>query len=251
MRLHAVEVGDGSTPIVLLHGFGADHTAWRRIQPELAKATLAVAYDLPGHGGSLDFAGAGPAKNAAVAVINDLKGRAIERVHLVGHSMGGAVACLVALFEPSLVASLTLLSPGGFGPDINHRLLTRYAAADSEEQITFCLEAMTGWYSGVDPEVVRHLVKVRARAEQRLKLIEIAEGLAKDGRQGQLPLDKLGALRIVTSVVWGELDNVLPVKQLQGLPDSFKVHRCSELGHMLPDEAPGEMTRIILETCGF
>lgn len=251
MTLYAKLAGSGADPIVLLHGFGGDHTAWREIQPALAEHRATIAYDLPGHGGSLNFPGAGSPKTAANAVLDDLRSRGIERAHLVGHSMGGAVGCLVALFDPERVASITLLAPGGFGPDINHRLLTRYAAAETREQLTACLEAMTGWYSPISEETVEHFLAARAVPGQREMLIEMAKGLARDGRQGQLPLDKIAELPVPVTVVWGELDNVLPVLQLEGLPRSFVVHRLPRLGHMLPDEAPAEMTRIIRAVCGF
>src|SRR5690606_18296524 len=133
----------------------------------LAEHRATIAYDLPGHGGSLNYPGAGSAKTAANAVLDDLRSRGIERAHLVGHSMGGAVASLVALFDAKRVASLTLLAPGGFGPDINRRLLTRYAAAETREQLTACLEAMTGWYSPVPEETVEHLLTARAVPGQR------------------------------------------------------------------------------------
>lgn len=251
MTLHAKLSGTGTDPIVLLHGFGGDHTAWREIQPALAEHRLTIAYDLPAHGGSLNYPDAGSAKTAALAVLDDFKARGIDRVHLVGHSMGGAVACLVALFDPKRVATITLLAPGGFGPDINHRLLTRYAAAENREQLTACLEAMTGWYSPIRDETVEHFLTARAVPGQRQMLIEMAKGLARDGRQGLLPLEKIAELNVPVTVVWGELDNVLPVSQLEGLPTGFAVRRLPKLGHMLPDEAPAEMTRIIRAVCGF
>src|SRR5690606_39040719 len=131
---------------------------------------------------------------AAQAILADLSARGLQRVHLAGHSMGGAVAALMAILEPARLASLTLLAPGGFGPEINHRLLTRYAAARDEAEIVACLEAMTGWFSPVSGETVASAVASRAVAGQRDMLIEMAKGLARDGRQGQLPRDRLEAL---------------------------------------------------------
>jgi pimeloyl-ACP methyl ester carboxylesterase len=251
MSLYARELGSGGTPIILLHGFGGDHTAWHAIQPELAAGSTTIAYDLPGHGRSLAYPGAGSAKTAANAIIADLAERGVERAHLVGHSMGGAIASLIGLFDPARVASLTLLAPGGFGSEINHRLLTRYAAASTGEQLAQCLESMTGWYSPVSDDVVARTLKARSIPGQRDLLIEMAKGLAKDGRQGQLPLDKVAALHIPVSVAWGDLDNVLPVRQAENLPASFAVRRFDNLGHMLPEEAPETMAQIIRETCGF
>src|SRR5690606_15372767 len=122
---------------------------WGAIQERLASEAATLAYDLPGHGGSFSYEGAGPAKVAATAILADLDARGVASAHLVGHSMGGAIAALMAIFQPQRVASLTLLSPGGFGPEINQRLLKRYAAAADEAALLLCLEAMFGWFSAV------------------------------------------------------------------------------------------------------
>ena len=111
-RLGARVMGNGGRTVVLLHGFGGSHSTWTDIQPALARDATVIAYDLPGHARSLDYPGAGPATVAAKAVAADLTAGGRGRVHLVGHSMGGAVATLIAMRSPERVASLTLLAPG-------------------------------------------------------------------------------------------------------------------------------------------
>ena len=201
MTLFARELGTGEVPVVLLHGFGGSHAAWSAIQPELAGAAATLAYDLPGHGRSGDFPDAGPAKVAARAVLADLDRRGHRRVHVAGPSMGGAVAALMAMFDPGRIASLSLLAPGGFGPEINHRLLTRYAEAGDEAALVPCLEAMTGWYSAVSAEALAATLAARATPGAGEKLVAIAGGLAKEGVQGELPLDRLASLDVPVTVV--------------------------------------------------
>lgn len=248
MALFAREMGGGSQTVALLHGFGGSHAAWSHLQGGLASGAATLAYDLPGHGASLAYPEAGSAKVAAQALLADFAARDLERVHLVGHSMGGAVAALMAIIEPARIASLTLLSPGGFGSEINHRLLTRYAAARDEAALRACMEAMYGWMSPVSDTVIADTLAARAAPGAGEKLVAIAAGLVRDGRQGLLPRDRLEALDMPVSVVWGGLDNVLPARQAQGLPWRFAVHLFPDLGHMLPDEAPDEMLAIIRRT---
>lgn len=252
MTLYVKAAGaGGSAPVVLLHGFGASHAVWEPVQEKLATETATLAYDLPGHGGSFAHEGAGPAKVAAAAILADLDARGITTAHLVGHSMGGAIAALMAIFQPQSVASLTLLAPGGFGTQINHRLLKRYAAADSKAALECCLEAMFGWYSPVPTGLAARLIAERSTPGYSKKLQEMAEGLAQNGRQGMLPSDKLAALSMPVTVVWGGIDNVLPVRHTDALPSQFSLRLFPDLGHMLVDEAPKTILEIIRQNAGL
>ncbi|MBN9254850.1 MULTISPECIES: alpha/beta fold hydrolase [unclassified Mesorhizobium] len=236
--LHAVEQGGGSKAVVLLHGFGGSHAAWNDVALSLATGTRVLAYDLPGHGRSLDFPNAGPVKLAATAVLADLAARRIRRVHLVGHSMGGAVATLMALIEPARVASLTLIAPGGFGPEINGPLLRRFAAATDKSEIRASLASMAVPLSPPSDRSVATLVGLRARPGQTRKLVEIAAAITRDDRQGVIPRERLELLDMPVMVLWGTDDPVLPVTQADDLPTHFHLHHVLAAGHMLVEEAP-------------
>src|SRR5260370_38657882 len=105
--LYAADRGAGPKTVVFLHGFGGCHDVWRDVISMLTPGVRTLAYDLPGHGLSLHFPDSGPAKTAARAVLADLTARGMKKKgHLVGHSMGGAGATLMALTEPEKVACL-------------------------------------------------------------------------------------------------------------------------------------------------
>ena len=57
--LFAAEAGEGPQTLVLLHGFAGSHRVWDRVGRALAPQARIIAYDLPGHAGSLHFPGAG------------------------------------------------------------------------------------------------------------------------------------------------------------------------------------------------
>lgn len=248
--LFAREQGDGAETVVLLHGFGTTHCVWDGISAALAGRARILAFDLPGHGKSLDFSG-GTSPRAAAAAIAEATGRKAQgAVHLVGHSMGGAIATLIALANPALVVSLTLLAPGGFGPEINHRLLKRYAAARTGDDLLCVLEAMSGWNHAIPEKVLHDYSAMRALPGQSERLVAIAETMARDGRQGVIPVESLSGIAIPVSLLWGLQDCVLPARQAHDLPARFNVQLFEETGHMLPYERPLEVERAILRNLG-
>ncbi|QPC85323.1 alpha/beta fold hydrolase [Mesorhizobium sp. NBSH29] len=246
-QLSCSETGNGIERLVLLHGLGSTRLAWKAVSSALASHAQMLTYDLPGHGDSLDFPEAGPATLAAKAILADLNARGVERIHLAGHSMGGAVAALMALSASELIASLTLLAPGGFGDEINGRLLRRYAAAHAPEEIRACLEMMTGWRHPVQDKTVTELVAMRAIAGQSATLVAMAAAITRDERQGVIPRDRLARLNMPVAVLWGRLDAVLPVHHSDDLPPAFARHVIAGAGHMLPEEEPAFVADILLE----
>ena len=93
-RDQASQKEDSGAPVVLLHGFGGDYQGFTHIQTALASRKRSLAFDLPGHGKALDWPVVGNAGVAAKAVLQSLEALDLDRVHLVGHSMGGAAAAL-------------------------------------------------------------------------------------------------------------------------------------------------------------
>lgn len=234
--VYAAERGAGSKIVVFLHGFGGCHDVWRAVISALPPGMRTIAYDLPGHGLSLGVPGTS-ARSAAKAILADLATRGRKKVHLVGHSMGGAVATLMALSEPERVASLTLLAPGGFGTEINGPLLRRYAAAAGRNEVRTCLTAMSGPGELPPEDIVDTLAEMRERPGQLQKLVEIAAVMTRDDRQGAIPREQLGTLAMPVMVVWGTDDAMLPVTQADDLPAHFHLHHVLEAGHMLVEEA--------------
>ncbi|MDX8498903.1 alpha/beta fold hydrolase [Mesorhizobium sp. VK4C] len=243
--LNVAEYGAGPKTIVLLHGFGSCHETWRDVISALVPSARLLAYDLPGHGNSLECDGNGGAKQAARAILADLIVRRLGKLHLVGHSMGGAIATLMALADPERVASLTLLAPGGFGPEINGSLLRRYAAADDRNEIRACLAAMSGPGSMPPEHVVEALLRMRERPGQLQTLVDIAAAMTRDDRQGVIPGERLETLNMPVMVVWGTDDPVLPVDQAESLPAHFHLHHVLEAGHMLAEEVPDLIAEVV------
>jgi pimeloyl-ACP methyl ester carboxylesterase len=105
-RLAFVDEGQGA-PLLLLHGLGGSHDDWRLQRVEFAARYRVIVPDLRGHGASErrePFTIQQHARDMAAL----LTALGIERAHVVGLSMGGAVAIELALRIPRVVAALVL-----------------------------------------------------------------------------------------------------------------------------------------------
>jgi pimeloyl-ACP methyl ester carboxylesterase len=115
--------GAARDPIVLIHGVGGWAENWRPVMAALASTgRRVVALDLPGFGESerprrVRYFGPNEAfyPRFVIAAMDVL---GIERAHIAGNSMGGAVAYMTAVTAPLRTRSLVLVAPGGLGRDV-------------------------------------------------------------------------------------------------------------------------------------
>lgn len=247
----AAQFGEaGDRCLVLLHGFGGTHSVWlpviERLRQSAPDLTI-LAYDLPGHGGSLAMADAVQPKRAAAAIAGDLDQRGISRFHLAGHSMGGAIATLLAASSPDRIRSLGLVAPGGFGPEIDIAGLKVFASAMDASSLRRCVQGMSAPLAEIPQSEIDALAVMRARPGQPEMLEQIANGMTRDGKQGQLPMEWLEGLAMPVSMIWGTQDSVLPYRQTQNIPPSFGLHTIAGAGHMLPQERPDIVARILYQ----
>jgi pimeloyl-ACP methyl ester carboxylesterase len=103
---------DGATPACYVHGLGGSSTNWTELAHQLAGHAPGFALDLPGFGRTRPPEHRDLSLTAqADVVVDTIRTCARGPVHLVGNSMGGAIALLVAEAHPELVRTLTLISP--------------------------------------------------------------------------------------------------------------------------------------------
>ena len=241
---------DTGAPLVLLHGFGGDGSVWDAVKAQLPETVRVIAIDLPGHGGSLDAEGRGGAGRMAKVILAGLDAAGVTAFHLAGHSMGGAVAALIAMRAGARVASLTLVAPGGMAREINADLLNRYAKAVTEAEIRACLAEMSAPGFDVPQAVIDGFVAARARPGALQALDETYRAMFPEGPaegQGVLPVDQLAALSMPVAVIWGTQDTVLPCPKPSALPANFAFSVLPGLGHMLPEEAPDTVVRVLAQ----
>lgn len=122
-ELFYVDRGSGD-PVLLVHGLAGDHTAWAPQLARLSERYRVVAFDNRGAGQSTQRDEPVTTEDLAGDTLGLLDALGIERAHVVGRSMGGAVAQHMALRSPERIASLVLLASFARLDPLGRRVLT-------------------------------------------------------------------------------------------------------------------------------
>jgi pimeloyl-ACP methyl ester carboxylesterase len=110
LAISYLRAGEAGPAVVMLHGWGAFKELWWSTLLALGRDHRCFALDIPGHGKSpLGRAASIAGLAEAVAAFCDSLG--LEQIALIGHSMGGSVACDLALRRPDLIRRLVLVDP--------------------------------------------------------------------------------------------------------------------------------------------
>ncbi|WP_157269347.1 acetoin dehydrogenase dihydrolipoyllysine-residue acetyltransferase subunit [Azohydromonas aeria] len=242
---------DGSaTPVLFIHGFGGDLDNWLFNIDAVAEAAPVIALDLPGHGQSdVKLPGESLAALAGF-VARFLDALGVERVHAVGHSMGGAIAAQLARSHPARVASVALIAPAGLGEDINHGYTEGFATAASRRELKPVLEQLFADASLVSRQMVDDVLKYKRLDGVEPLLLSLSRALFPDGRQAERPGLELGAGGTPVLVVWGEEDRIVPAAHAAHAPPGATVERFPGAGHMVQMERASDVNRLLRRHVG-
>jgi pimeloyl-ACP methyl ester carboxylesterase len=223
-RIHHHVAGDGP-PLLLLHGSGPGVSGWANFQhnlPVFAKRFTTYVVDLPGFGASELPSGRHPMAGAPGAVVEFLDACGLERVSIVGNSMGGGVGSQVAAQHPARVDRLVTL--GGVGvnvfspsPPEGIKLLVEFVEDPTRERMVAWLHSMVYDESFVTEELIDlrmktalepHVLAASRAMYSRAGLSAIRD-LARNTAAS--PLAHLPRIEAPTLVTWGRDDRVTPL----------------------------------------
>jgi len=244
-RTHRQWLGSkAGTPLVFLHGFGSDQTSWRGLWTGLEASHRILAIDLPGHGRSN-----GPSHVSFDSLVDTVQAvldeEGITRLHLVGHSLGGAIA--LGLVESGLsdIRSLCLIAPAGLGPDIDGAFLAGLVRSEREESLTPWLRRLFADPAIVTQGFVRATLRGRSN-EMRSYQAALSDAIFPDGTQAVSLRHILERLTIPTKVIWGTQDSIIPLRHARRLPGRIALHTVPT-GHMPHMEEAALVAALITE----
>jgi 3-oxoadipate enol-lactonase len=243
--LHATESGRGEA-VTFLHGFGLDGRMWEAQTTALADRYRSLAIDLPGFGRSPYREGHTP---VTAEILSVLDARGVDRTHLVGASLGGAVATDFALMHADRVRSLTLadaLLLGGPPVSPVFEKSAELARAGQREA------AIEHWLTDAVFDVARTRPAAWARIRALIAGYDGAHwtGAARLRWAITKPRERLGALRVPTLVVVGERDtpvfHAMAIEYAKAIPGA-RTLTIAGAGHVSNMEEPEAFTRALRE----
>jgi pimeloyl-ACP methyl ester carboxylesterase len=240
-----LQKGEGA-PFVFLHGFGADLNGWRPVHRLLSQTSPALAIDLPGHGLSplgedATFEALIEAARAALAA------ERVGAAHLVGHSLGGAVAAVLAHERGLRALSLMLIAPAGLGEETNAAFFDGFLRADTEAALTPWLHMLVVDPAALGSALARTTLRQRRERPLVAEQQRLADAMLAGGRQAFDVRGCLAQPHAPTKIVLGLEDRIIPAHHAEGLSGLIAVHRFPRVGHMPHLEARREVARLIEE----
>jgi pimeloyl-ACP methyl ester carboxylesterase len=252
VRFH--DMGSGPA-VLLLHGSGPGTTAWRAWAP-LATALASggrrvVAPDLVGFGGSRAAApppyGRAAWTAQALALADHL---GLERISVVGHSLGGAIALAVACARPEAVEAVVAIASLGARMALPAGLDALWASTPGRAQARALLELLH--HRGA--EITEDAVDARLEAMLEPGPREVYPALfppPRDRRLDDVTLapSELAAVAAPVLLVHGDDDRVVPLREgalalLAALPGA-RLHVFGRCGHAVPAERGAELERLV------
>ncbi|HEX3788676.1 MAG TPA: alpha/beta fold hydrolase [Pseudonocardiaceae bacterium] len=268
LRLHYHEAGTAEgTPVVLLHGGGPGASAWSNFGtnlPVFAESFHTFAVDQPGFGRS-DKPTEHPQyfTHSADALLGLLDTLDIERVHLVGNSLGGGTAVRFALRHPDRAGRLVLMAPGGLGlnvfapdPTEGVRRLARFAAppGPTREKLADFLRALVYDQSLVTDELIDERFAAASSPESLRAMAALGASFSRpDEFEDGMLWREAHRLRQRVLLVWGREDRVNPLDgalvALKVIPRA-QLHVFGRCGHWAQLEKFAEFNRLTIDFLG-
>lgn len=258
VRIRAVEAGPKDAPaLLLIHGFLVSQLEWADVLEPLAERFHVIAPDLPGFG---DSEKPGPARypygidSFSEAMADLVAAFGVGRAHVMGHSMGGAVALTLAAEHPELVQRLVVVDPLVYpfemalkaklvlypvvGPLIFKQLYGRGMFR------AYFRDEVFGGGAHDTARVDEHYERFNSPAAR-----ESAYATLRAIQDTRSLVARLGRVRTPTLVVWGRDDRIFPVAHASRLAKDLTDARLEVLsaGHSPGEEIPSAFLGVVQE----
>ena len=243
-RIHVRQSGSGELALVFLHYYGGSSRTWDGVASELSDRYSIVATDHRGWGDSEAPVDGYRITDLAADAEGVIEGLGLQRYVLIGHSMGGKVAQLIASRRPCGLEGLVLVAPSPPSPMLlsDEQRTTLSGAYKSRESVEFVIDhVLTA--KPLDASRREQVIEDSLRGAPQAKAAWPDVAMREDITAATALIDA------PTIVISGELDQVdraatLQAELLPRIPHAA-MHILPGIGHLSPLEAPADVARLI------
>ena len=260
LKIHYNDIGEGAETIVMLHGSGPGASGWanfnRNIEPMVAAGFRVLLIDCPGWSKSDSIVNTGSRSDLNARIVKGvIDALSIERIHLLGNSMGGHSAVAFALNYPDNLDKLVLMGGGTGGmslftpmPTEGLKLLNGLYADPTLENLKRFNDVFVFDASVLTDELQQARLDNMLNRKDHLE--NFLESLRLNPRQFPDFGPRLGTINAQTLIVWGRQDRVVPMdgglRLVAGIPNS-RLHIFNQCGHWAQWEHADEFNRMVLD----
>lgn len=238
------------TPLILIHGLNSDISGWIFVMPEFAKYYRTITIDVRGHGES-----GKPDIPYSIKMFSDdlyefCKILKISKAHILGLSMGGAIAQQFALQHPEIIRSLILVSTFSYVDEhLRKAFLKLRRSLDTGGYPAFFDEvvklAFTPKYIQENPDSIATLKEKRIKINSPVAIARATEACLNFNLR-----DEISKINLPALVISGREDVFTPLHLAEQIHKSIKGSEwkiIDNVGHNLYIEKPKEMVEAVLE----
>jgi pyruvate dehydrogenase E2 component (dihydrolipoamide acetyltransferase) len=249
---HYLVAGPTNAPhVIFVHGLGGSIATWSLNLPAFAERFRICALDLVGAGSSdkpsTDYSV--PALAEFLTHFLDALGSNWQRVSIIAHSLGGAIALAFADRHPERVEKLVLVDSAGLGPDIDNTVLELMRSEPTPEHIR---EELTHFFAHpgmVQQALVEQLYQQRTQPGTREALLATSDAAFGGGQQRINLSSDIAVQPRPVLIIWGDKDAVIPVSHAQRTDRTWqsRVEIFANCGHCPHIERANDFNQMIIE----
>lgn len=243
INIHYTRTGGNKPPLILLHGLMTNGSCWTNLALTLEKEYDVIMPDARGHGKSgvpeygyqyIDHA------NDVAGLISAL---GLPPLVLLGHSMGGMTAAVVASRKPNLLHGLILADPTFLSPKVQHEVHESDVADQHRKILKMSLDEIVAEAQGRHPNRSLETLELfaRARLQTSIKAFDVLTPPNPDYKQLVKKID------VPSLLIYGDTGVVSAdvAEELQHFNSRFKVEQIREAGHALHLDQPERFSTVV------
>lgn len=243
IQIHYTRTGGNLPAILLLHGLTANGTCWTLLARELEKEYNVIMPDARGHGLSSAPASGYRYEDHASDVVGLIRALGLSSPILVGHSMGGMTAAVVAGRNPDLLRGLILADPSFLSPDVQRDVRDSDVADQHRQFLRMSLHEIVADARRKHPDRSPELIELlaQARLQTRMSAFDVLTPPNPDYSQ------LVRSIEVPTLLVTAE-HGVVPstvAVDLQGVNPKIQVETILKAGHGLHYDQPERFAAVV------